>query len=165
MIVHWRPPLSLSQPAALLNRLRSSTVVWSWVFNGFRTATGLILLPLVLRKLSTPELGMYYVFLSQVALAPVIDFGFSPTILRFVSYAMGGAQTIQAHGVSKGADSGPNFGLLWQLFYTTRALYGRTPHPRDALAQRDSGGLAHHPHRHRIERLFLLGAGLSTGHG
>jgi O-antigen/teichoic acid export membrane protein len=123
MIVHWRPPLSLSQPAALLNRLRSSTVVWSWVFNGFRTATGLILLPLVLRKLSTPELGMYYVFLCQVALAPVIDFGFSPTILRFVSYAMGGAQTIQAHGVSKGADSGPNFGLLWQLFYTTRALY------------------------------------------
>ena len=66
---------------------------------------------------------MYYILLSQVALAPVIDFGFSPTILRFVSYAMGGAETIQAHGVSKGAGSGPNFGLLWQLLFTTRALY------------------------------------------
>jgi O-antigen/teichoic acid export membrane protein len=123
MIAGWPPPFSFSQPAALLNRLRSSTVVWSWVFNGFRLATGLLLLPLVLRKLSTTELGMYYIFLSQVALAPVIDFGFSPTILRFVSYAMGGAETIQAHGVSKGAGSGPNFGLLWQLFFTTRALY------------------------------------------
>jgi O-antigen/teichoic acid export membrane protein len=123
MIVRWPPPFSLSQPAALLNRLRSSTVAWSWAFNGFRLATGLLLLPLVLRKLSTTELGMYYIFLSQVALAPVIDFGFSPTILRFVSYAMGGAETIQAHGVSKGTDSGPNFGLLWQLFFTTRALY------------------------------------------
>jgi O-antigen/teichoic acid export membrane protein len=123
MIARWPPPFSFSQPAALLNRLRRSTVVWSWVFNGFRLATGLLLLPLVLRKLSTTELGMYYIFLSQVALAPVIDFGFSPTILRFVSYAMGGAQTIQAHGVSKGAGSGPNFGLLWQLFFTTRALY------------------------------------------
>jgi O-antigen/teichoic acid export membrane protein len=123
MIVRWQPPFSLSQPAALLNRLRGSTVVWSWIFNGFRLATGLLLLPLVLRKLSTTELGMYYIFLSQVALSPVIDFGFSPTILRFVSYAMGGAQTIQAHGVSKGASSGPNFGLLWQLFFTTRALY------------------------------------------
>ena len=123
MIVRWPLPFSLSQPAALLDRLRRSTVVWSWVFNGFRLATGLLLLPLVLRKLSTTELGMYYVFLSQVALAPVIDFGFSSTILRFVSYAMGGAETIQAHGVSKATGSGPNFGLLWQLFFTTRALY------------------------------------------
>ena len=123
MIVRWPLPSYLSQPAALLSRLRRSTIVWSWVFNGFRLATGLLLLPLVLRKLSTEELGMYYVFLSQVALAPVIDFGFSPTILRFVSYAMGGAETIQAHGVSKSTGSGPNFGLLWQLFFTTRALY------------------------------------------
>ena len=123
MTTRWPPPFSFSKPAALLNRLRSSTVVWSWVFNGFRLATGLLLLPLVLRKLSTEELGMYYILLSQVALAPVIDFGFSPTILRFVSYAMGGAETIQAHGVSKGTGSGPNFGLLWQLFFTTRALY------------------------------------------
>jgi O-antigen/teichoic acid export membrane protein len=123
MIVRWPLPFSLSQPAALLSRLRSSTVAWSWVFNGLRLATGLLLLPLVLRKLSTTELGMYYIFLSQVAVAPVIDFGFSPTILRFVSYAMGGAQMIQAHGVSKGTGSGPNFGLLWQLFFTTRVLY------------------------------------------
>ena len=113
----------LSKVAALLNRLRGSTVAWSWVFNIFRLATGLLLLPLVLKKLSPEELGIYYIFLSQVALAPVIDFGFSPTILRFVSYAMGGAETIQAHGVSKGAGAGPNFGLLWQLFFTTRALY------------------------------------------
>src|ERR1039457_4196483 len=123
MIIRRPLPFHLSQPAALLNRLYGSTIIWSWVFNGFRLATGLLLLPLVLRKLSTEELGMYYVFLSLVALAPVIDFGFSPTIHRFVSYAMGGAETIQAQGVSKGAGSGPNFGLLWQLFFTTRALY------------------------------------------
>jgi O-antigen/teichoic acid export membrane protein len=123
MIIRWPLPFHFSQPAALLNRLYGSTIIWSWVFNGFRLATGLLLLPLVLRKLSTEELGMYYVFLSLVALAPVIDFGFSPTIHRFVSYAMGGAETIQAHGVTKSTGSGPNFGLLWQLFFTTRALY------------------------------------------
>jgi O-antigen/teichoic acid export membrane protein len=123
MTIRWPLPFGPSQPAALLDRLRRSTVVWSWVFNGFRLATGLLLLPLVLRKLTTEELGMYYVLLSLVQMAPVIDFGFSPTILRFVSYAMGGAETIQAHGMSKGAGAGPNFGLLWQLFFTTRALY------------------------------------------
>ncbi len=111
------------QPAMLFNRLRNSTVIWSWIFNGLRLATGLLLLPLVCAKLSKEELGMYYILYSQVALANVIDFGFSPTILRFVSYAMGGAKTIQAHGVSTGTGSGPSFLLLWQLFYTTRALY------------------------------------------
>lgn len=123
MYVRWSRPSSLRQLPALLKRLLGSTVVWSWVFNIFRLATGLLLLPLVLIKLSAEELGIYYILLSQVALAPVIDFGFSPTILRFVSYAMGGAETIQAHGVSKGTGAGPNFGLIWQLFFTTRALY------------------------------------------
>ena len=54
---------------ALLDRLRSSTVVWSWIYNGARLASGIILLPLVLRKLPEAELGMYYVLL---VLAPLV---------------------------------------------------------------------------------------------
>ena len=113
----------LCDPAALARRLGRSTVVWSWGFNGFRLASGLLLLPLVLRKFSTEELAMYYVMLSQLALASVLDFGFSPAVLRFVSYATGGADNLQAHGVIKSTGSGPNYKLLWELFYTTRALY------------------------------------------
>jgi hypothetical protein len=107
----------------MLNRLQNSAVVWSWMSNGLRLALGVLLLPLVLRNLSSEELGMYYVLLSLVALAPVIDFGFSPTIIRFVSYAMGGAETLQAHGFPKATNAAPNSRLLWQLFFTTRTLY------------------------------------------
>ena len=82
----------------MINRLYNSAVVWSWVFNGIRLVSGLVLLPLVLHELSTADLGMYYVLLSLVALAPIIDFGFGPTMGRFVSYAMGGAETLHAHG-------------------------------------------------------------------
>jgi hypothetical protein len=110
---------------ALLDRLRHSTVVWSWFYNGARLASGLLLLPLVLHKLPTAELGMYYVFLSLVALVPLVDFGFGPTIGRFVSYAMGGAEAIQPQGIAKpGKSSAPNYDLLWQLLFTTRRLYG-----------------------------------------
>ena len=112
-----------TEAGAALRRLRNSTVVWSWAFNFLRLATGLVLLPLLLHKLSSAELGMYYVLLSLVALAPVVDFGFSPTIVRFVSYAMGGAETIQAQGFARAAASGPNYKLLWRLFFTTRLLY------------------------------------------
>jgi O-antigen/teichoic acid export membrane protein len=123
MIVRFPFSVQPFQPRAILKRLHTSTVAWSWAANGLRLAIGVFLLPLVLRKLSTEELGMYYVLLSVVALAPVIDFGFSPTIIRFVSYAMGGAETIQPHGFVKATSSAPNRRLLWQLFFTTRSLY------------------------------------------
>lgn len=92
--------------------------------NGFRLASGLIVLPLVLRLFTQADLGMYYVLLSLVALGPIVDFGFGPTIGRFVSYAMGGAEALQAHGVPNPASgSNPNYPLLWQLLLTTRKLY------------------------------------------
>ena len=71
----------------------NSAVVWSWGFNLLRLAAGMILLPLVLRIFSKPELGMYYVLLSLSALGPVLDFGFSVTIARFVGYAVSGADS------------------------------------------------------------------------
>jgi hypothetical protein len=121
-----RRPLSTQvlQARALLDRLRHSTIVWSWVYNGARLASGIILLPLVLHKLPTAEFGMYCVFLTLVALVPMVDFGFGPTIGRFVSYAMGGAEAIQPQGIAKrGSSSAPNYDLLWQLLFTTRRLY------------------------------------------
>ncbi|MGH8024849.1 MAG: lipopolysaccharide biosynthesis protein, partial [Limisphaerales bacterium] len=108
----------------MVKRLINSAVVWSWIFNGLRLASGLILLPLVLHKLSAADLGMYYVLLSLAALAPVMDMGLGPTIGRFVNYAMGGARDIQAHGISKSEGIGaPNYDLLWELLLTMRVLY------------------------------------------
>jgi O-antigen/teichoic acid export membrane protein len=108
----------------IFRRLANSTVVWSWIYNAFRLTSGIIVLPLVLRQLSEADLGMYYVLLTQLALAPIVDFGFGPTINRYVGYAMGGAKTIEAQGVSRPGDStAPNYPLLWQLLATTRTLY------------------------------------------
>lgn len=107
-----------------LKALLQTSVVWFWILNGFRLASGLILLPLVLRVFTKADLGMYYVLLSLAGLVPLVDFGFGNTIGRFVSYAMGGADTIQAHGVATSSiGKGPNYPLLWQLLRTTRALY------------------------------------------
>ncbi|HEY3932038.1 MAG TPA: hypothetical protein VGM58_06665 [Verrucomicrobiae bacterium] len=125
MINRWPVPSDLSHSKALLDRLHKSAVVWSWIFNAVRLLSGIVLLPLVLRELSPADLGMYYVLLSLVALAPIIDFGFGPTIGRFIGYAMGGAKTLQAQGVFKSAENvdSPNYALLWQLLLTTRILY------------------------------------------
>ena len=105
-------------------RFRDTAVFWSWIFNFLRLAYGIILLPLVLHKLTTADLGMYYVLLSLAALAPLVDFGFGETIGRFITYAMGGAREIQAQGLPKPGDSSiPNYTLLWDLLATTRFIY------------------------------------------
>jgi hypothetical protein len=89
-----------------------------------RLASGLIVLPLVFRLFSREDVGMYYVLLNLAALAPMIDFGFAPTIARFVGYAMAGADTLEATGIPKTERAGsPNYTLLWELLATTRKLY------------------------------------------
>ena len=62
--------------------------------------------------------------MAQVALVPLVDFGFGPTIGRFVSYAMGGAETIQAQGLPlPGKSHAPNYKLVWKLLSASRILY------------------------------------------
>ena len=114
----------LGEPGRIIPRLLKSAVVWSWGFNLLRLAAGMILLPLVLRIFSKPELGMYYVLLSLSALGPVLDFGFSVTIARFVGYAVSGADSLQAKGfVPVAGNCGPNHTLLWQLYFAACRLY------------------------------------------
>lgn len=124
MISH--PPLNSTKTrfATLVGRAWNSAVGWSWGLTGLRLGLGVLLLPIVLKKLPTPDLGMYYVLLSLAAVVPLVDFGFGPTIGRFVAYATGGAEMLQAHGVAQpGASMAPNYCLLWELLIATRRLY------------------------------------------
>lgn len=105
-------------------RLDRSTVFWSWVMNGLRLASGVVVLPLLVLKLSKPDYGMYFVFLSLSSLVPILDLGFSVSIGRAVNYAMGGATQLQAFGLATQPGTGtPNQTMLWQLLHTTRQLY------------------------------------------
>ena len=109
---------------SLFRRLWHSAVGWSWAFNGLRLASGVLLLPLLLH-LPASDFGFYYVFLSLVALAPLLDMGFLASIDRAISYAMGGATELRAQGMvpTGSMDAPPNFPLLWQLLDATRTLY------------------------------------------
>ncbi len=116
--------MRLLTPHLSLRRLHNSTVAWSISFNFLRLASGILLLPLLLRLLTKADLGIYYVFLSLNALVAVLDVGFSPTIGRFVTYAMGGAQKLTALGLEdQNARGTPNYTLVWELLITGRIFY------------------------------------------
>lgn len=120
-------PLSASRQRILASaaRLSQSAVVWSWVFNALRLASGLLLLPLLLRRLTESDLGMYYAFLNLITVVPMIDATVSLNLGRYVGYAMGGAQTLQPVGLTAaGPDKPPNYPLVWSLLRASRRLYG-----------------------------------------
>ena len=108
-----------------VSRVWRSPVVWSWAFNGLRLSSVLLLLPLLSRCLGETDFGFYFVLLNLVALVPLLDLGFLSAIARSISYAMGGATELRAHGMESVEQNqgAPNFPLLWRLMYATRALY------------------------------------------
>jgi O-antigen/teichoic acid export membrane protein len=107
-----------------VRRTYQSAVAWSWVMNGLRLASGVLLLPLLVHYLSEADFGMYFVFLHLGALVTILDFGFSVSVGRAVSYAMGGARELKPDGFVPAENAtGPNQSLLWQLLHTTHRLY------------------------------------------
>jgi hypothetical protein len=105
-------------------RIASSAVVWSWFANGLRLASGLLLLPLLLRELSRPDLGMYFLFQTIAMLLPVLDATFAVNLGRHVGYAIAGATDLQPHGVAAAPPQGePNWALVTRLLGGARILY------------------------------------------
>lgn len=101
-------------------------VLWSYLGYILKLCAGFFLLPVLLVKLSSAELGVWYIFLSFGALIQLLDLGFSPTIMRNISYAFAGAPKLQAEGISTEKLSGePNYEMIAKLLDVSRKIYFR----------------------------------------
>ena len=67
----------------------------SWASTLTRTLGIVLILPLVLTRLSTEEIALWYLFATLMGLQLVIDMGFSATFSRVIAFAMGGAEEIK----------------------------------------------------------------------
>lgn len=117
--------MTLDRIRNMCSRAYGSAVIWSWAFNSLRLASGLLLLPLLLRLLDRSEFGMNYLFLSVMGFLPFLDLGFTASLSRSVSYAAGGVSSLQPEGLASPAQASgqPNFKLLRQLFYGVAKIY------------------------------------------
>lgn len=104
-----------------------SAVAWSLLAKGFRLLSGVLVLPLVVRKLPADHLGLWYVFLSLQGIASLFDLGFSPTVTRVAGYLWGGAKELRKFGLASAEDNRdkpqPNYRLLSGLVATMRLYY------------------------------------------
>jgi O-antigen/teichoic acid export membrane protein len=109
----------------LIIRTWKTAVFWTWLFNGLRFAAGIVLIPLLWRMLSKPDLGLYSLFFQFTGFLSTFDVMFAITISRFVGYALRGVPELQSMGIATvGRENvGPNVALLSKLLGVTKRIY------------------------------------------
>jgi O-antigen/teichoic acid export membrane protein len=106
-------------------RALQSAVAWSLLAIVFRALGGVLVLPLMVRKIPSEQLGLWYVFLSLQGIATLFDIGFSPAVTRAAGYIWAGAADLQKFGIARRdpGDFRPNYELLNGLVATMRMYY------------------------------------------
>lgn len=99
-------------------------VIWNYIGTVFIYGINLFLLPFVLSYLAPNELGLWYTFASVSTVIQLVNFGFSPCIMRNVGHVWGGVQRIEAHGIDSKVDVGErNYDLLNDVIRVSREIY------------------------------------------
>jgi len=105
-------------------RITKTHIIWNFLGSIINNGLSIFILPIILNKLSSSELGLWYVFGSIASLVNLVDFGFSPTIMRNITYAYGGAKTLLVEGISKETLNGkPNYDLVFTIIKTSKKIY------------------------------------------
>jgi len=106
--------------------LSKKDVLWSYIAQFLRLASGILILPLVLRMLSTEEIALNYLLTAVATLVALLDFGFSPQFGRNFTYVFCGAQELRKEGVAQVDKSANiNYTLLLTIITTAKYVYLR----------------------------------------
>jgi O-antigen/teichoic acid export membrane protein len=97
--------------------------VVGFVAQGLQYGASLLLLPLMVTRLSTAEIGIWYILLTAQGLATILDFGFNGAFARNIAVGMSGARSIQRHGVSADVHQEPNYDLVARIVRAARLWY------------------------------------------
>jgi O-antigen/teichoic acid export membrane protein len=119
----------------LIQRASRSAVSWSLIAAALRFGSGLLLLPLILWRIPSDELGLWYLFISLGALAVLIDLGFAHASARSAGYLWAGSTVLLPFGINvaerlvetdtagRAIHRQPNLPMLSNLVASLRVYY------------------------------------------
>lgn len=105
--------------------LTKKDIVWGYFAQFFSMASGILVLPFILRLLTPEEIGMNYLMLTVGSMVSLFDFGFAPQFGRNISYIFSGAQVLLKEGVAfnMGEKKDVNYRLLATMINTAQYIY------------------------------------------
>ena len=90
------------------------------------TLSAIIVMAIVLANISTEEYAIWNVFLSIQSFVVLLDSGFGSVAVRYISYAVSGAEEINIEGLPRINDSGQaNYRLYAEVYNCTTRIYAR----------------------------------------
>jgi len=99
-------------------------VVWNFAATLLRVASGILVLPLVLRILSPEDVGLWTVFLTIGSFTLLLDFGFGSAFTRNITYIFSGAKELKGEGyINVLPSSEVDYGLLKSMITVMRKFY------------------------------------------
>ena len=99
---------------------------WGYISQFFQYGTALIILPVILNKLPADDMAVWYIFMSISSIVGLVDFGFSPSISKQVSFVYSGVNVLSKDGIAengKKLSDGVNLSILNDLYRTCISLY------------------------------------------
>lgn len=105
-------------------KLVKNDYIWGYISQSLNIGINLLLLPFMVIYLNNISLGLWFNFASIGSLVMLLDFGFSITMARNVSYAWNGATTLLNVGTNiNSKKSEPNMELLAKIVSLTQKIY------------------------------------------
>lgn len=99
---------------------------WNFAATLLKIGSGLIVLPVIMRYVSREEYGIWTIFLSYSALMNLVDFGFSNSFTRSVTYIFSGARRLEKEGLNPTHfEKGVDYNLLKSSISAMRYYYVR----------------------------------------
>jgi len=106
-------------------QITKADATWNLIATTLRVASGIIVLPLVLYFLPQEDLALWTIFLSFGAMVILLDFGFSQTFTRNITYIFSGARELKAKGYTDiDEPREPDYTLLKGVIRSMRFFYG-----------------------------------------
>ena len=97
---------------------------WNYAATSMRILSGIVVLPITLRMLPSEEMGIWSIFLSLVTITTLLDFGFSNSFSRNVTYVYSGVKELKTKGYAVAETIDIDYGLLKNLLSAMKRYYG-----------------------------------------
>ena len=113
----------------LFKQIWDSPTLMTWGSFSTRSLSLILVLPLVLNRLSTSEIALWYLFSTIIGLQLLADVGFSPTFSRVIAYGMGCLSIFAIKDLRNIEQpvslAAPNWQTIENICSTMRAIYLR----------------------------------------
>ncbi|MBA7645687.1 hypothetical protein ES703_53445 [subsurface metagenome] len=111
--------------AKYIHSFWNSPTLMTWGSFFSRSLSLVVVRPLLLTRLSTEEIALWYLFMTIISFQMLVDVGFAPTFSRVIAYAIGGANIDDLKSPKAQSNGKANWETLELICSEMRVIYSR----------------------------------------